>query len=166
MTLAPTTVVPSLAVVTAATLMMLFWEDDGFVNPGMANCNSEPALNVPVVNETVKTNGPAPDSAAVPAAPDAGAVKVRAAVPEFASARPAPVSVMMILPLLATAATGVSATLNVTAAAPLTTLLRVMAGAFVPRDSTMAGYVPVTLAPTMVVPSLAVVTAATLVMAA
>ena len=34
-TLAPTTVVPSLAVVAAATLMIIFWAADGFVNPGM-----------------------------------------------------------------------------------------------------------------------------------
>ena len=96
-------------------------------------------MNVPAVNETVKTNGPAPDSAAVPAAPDAGAVNVRAAVPEFARARPAPVSVMMILPLLATVSTGVSATLMVTVAAPWVTLLRVMAGDVAPRRSTIAG---------------------------
>ena len=145
------------------------WEAEGLVKPAIVNVMGCPPVNIfPVVlvDDTVKTNGPAPDSAAVPAAPDAGAVNVRAAVPEFARARPAPVSVMMILPLLATVPTGVSATLMVTAAAPLATLLRVMAGALAPRVSTMAGYVPVTLAPTMVVPSLAVVTAAILVMAA
>ena len=123
-------------------------------------------MNVPEVNETVKTNGPVPDSAAVPAAPDAGAVNVRAAVPEFARARPAPVSVMKILPVVVIVEEGVSATLMVTAAAPLVTLLRVMAGALVPRVSTMVGYVPVTLAPTREVPSLAVVTAVILEMAA
>ena len=56
----------------------------------------------------------------------------------------------------------------ITFVAPRTTLLRVMAGAEVPRDDPgrMAGYVPATLDPTMVVPSLAVVAAATLVIAA
>ncbi len=137
MTLAPTMVVPSLKVVAAATLVMPFWAADGFVNPGIENIMAWPPVNVPAVNETVKTNGPAPESDAVPAAPDAGAVNVRAAVPEFARARPAPVSVIMILPLFATVATGVSATLIVTAAAPLSMLLRVIAGAFVPRFSTM-----------------------------
>ena len=100
-----------------------------------------PPVNVPAVNETVKTNGPAPESAAVPAAPAAGAVNVRAAVPEFARAKPAPMSLMTILPVAATSVTGVSVTLMVTAVAPLATLLSVMAGCKVPRDvpSRMAG---------------------------
>ncbi len=115
-------------------------------------------MNVPAVNETVKTKGPTPESAAVPAAPDAGAVNVRAAVPEFARARPAPVSVMMILPLLATVTTGVSATLMVTKAAPLATLLKVMMGALVPRllpiapDATDAEAVISTLVCTVTLP--------------
>ena len=41
------------------------------------------------------------------------------------------------------------------------TLLRVMAGLADPNTSTIAGYEPVTLAPTMVVPSAAVVAAVT-----
>ena len=126
--LAPTMVVPSLAVVAAATLVIAFWAFVGLVSPGMVNVIAWPPVNVPVVNETVKTNGPAPESAAVPAAPAAGAVNARAAVPEFARAKPAPPSVMTILPVLATSVTGVSVTLMVTAVAPFATLLRVMAG--------------------------------------
>ena len=94
------------------------------------------------VNEMVKTQlGDVPERAAVPAglAAAKGAVNARAAVPELASAMPAPLSEMMILPVLATVVTGVSVTLMVTDVAPLATLLRVMAGALVPRLSTMAG---------------------------
>ncbi len=137
--LAPTMVVPSLAVVAAATVVIALWTFAGLVNPGMVNVIGLPPVNVPAVNETVKTNGPVPDSAAVPAAPDAGAVNARAAVPEFARAKPAPLSVMTILPVAATSVTGVSVTLMVTAVAPLATLLRVMAGDVAPRRSTMAG---------------------------
>ena len=108
------------------------------VNPGMVNVTAWPPVNVPAVNETVKTNGPVPDSAAVPAGtPGAGAVNVR--VPAPVSAKPAPLSVMTSLPLVATSVTGVSVTLIVTAVAPLATLLRVMAGDVAPRRSTMAG---------------------------
>ena len=103
---------------------------------------------------------------AVPAAPEAGAVNATAAPPEFARAMPAPLSVMMILPSLETVDTGESETVMVTDVAPRALLLRVMAGAEAPRSAKMAGYVPVTLYPTMVVPSLAVVMAATLVIAA
>jgi hypothetical protein len=71
----------------------------------------------------------------VPAAPAAGAVK--ATVPAPVSARPAPVSVIKSLPLLATADPGVSDTLIVTDVAPLMTLLRAMAGALVPRLCTI-----------------------------
>ena len=107
------------------------------VQPGMANVIAWPEVKVPAVNETVKTKGPAPLSAAVAAAPAAGAVKVR--VPAPLSARPAPVSVIRSLPLLGTVVTGVSVTLMVTDVAPLATLLRVMAGDVAPRESTMAG---------------------------
>ena len=138
--LAPT-MAPSLAVVAAATLVIAFWAAAGLVNPGMVNVIAWPPVNVPVVNETVKTYGPVPDSAAVPAAPAAGAVNVRAAVPEFARARPAPVTVMTILPVLATNVTGVSVTLMVTDAAPFATLLRVMAGCDVPREGRSIGLV-------------------------
>ena len=83
------------------------------------------------LKETVKTNEDPPPaaSAAVPVGlPDDGAVNVRAAVPEDASARPAPLSVMRILPLFATCDAGVSVTLMVTVVAPLATLLSVIAG--------------------------------------
>ena len=116
------------------------------------------------VNEMVKTQlGDVPERAAVPAglAEAAGAVNARAAVPEFASAMPAPLSEMMILPVLGTNVTGVSVTLMVTAVAPVPVLLRVIAGLADPNWSTIAGYEPVTLAPTMVVPSAAIVAAAT-----
>ena len=94
-------------------------------------------------------------------------MNVTAAPPEFARAiMPEPTTVMMILPLLGTVDTGESVTVMVTDVAPRATLLRVMAGAKVPRSATMAGYVPVALVPTIVVPSLAVVAAATLVIAA
>ena len=136
-TLAPTMVVPLLAVVAAATLVIAAWTAAGLVNPGMVNVIGWPPVKVPAVNETVKTKGPVPLSAAVPDAPVAGAVKAR--VPAPASARPAPVSVISSLPLLATNVTGVSVTLMVTDVAPLATLLRVMAGALAPRLSTMAG---------------------------
>ena len=123
--LAPTMVVPSLAVVAAATLVIAPWAFVGLVNPGMVNVIAWPPVNSPAVNETVKTKGPVPLSAAVPAGtPVAGAVNVR--VPAPLSAKPAPLSVMMSLPLLATVDTGVSVTLIVTPVAPLTTLLRMM----------------------------------------
>ena len=128
-----------MAVVAAKTPVIAAWEPAGLVNPGMVNVIAWPPVNVPAVNDTVKTNGPAPESAAVPAAPAAGAVNVTTAVPEFARAKPAPLSVMTSLPLLATVDTGVSVTLMVTAVAPLATLLRVMAGDVVPRRSTIAG---------------------------
>ena len=128
-----------MAVVAAETLVIAFWTFVGLVSPGMVNVIGWPPVKLPALNETVKTNGPAPESAAVPAAPAAGAVNATAAVPEFASAKPAPLSVMTILPVLATSVTGVSVTLMVTAVAPFATLLRLMAGALAPRLSTMAG---------------------------
>ena len=135
MTLAPTMVVPSLAVVAAATLVIAPWAAAGLVNPGMVNVSALPPVNVPAVNEMVKMR---PASAAVPAGtPGAGAVNVR--VPAPVSAKPVPLSVMMSLPLLATVDAGVSVTLIVTAVAPLATLLSVMAGDVAPRRSTMAG---------------------------
>jgi hypothetical protein len=162
-------VVPSLAVVAAATLVIAAWAAVGLVNPGMVNVMGWLAANVPDVNDTVKTNGPAPLRAAVPAGPPLdGEVNATAVLTEFARAMPAPLSVMMILPLLASVVTGVSVMLMVTDVAPRALLLRVMAGKLLPRFSIamIAGYVPVTLDPTMVVPSLAVVAAATLEIAA
>jgi hypothetical protein len=133
-TLAPTTVVPSFAVVAAATWVMAFWTPSGLVNPGMVNvmgCAAANRLAVAAPKETVKTNEE-PDpaaSAAVPVGlPVDGAVNQTAAVPEDARAKPAPLSVMTILPLFATCVTGVSVTLIVTAEAPLAMLLKVIAG--------------------------------------
>ena len=100
----------------------------------MVNVMGWPPVNVPEVNETVKTNGPVPLSDAVPAAPEAGAMNASKAPPEFARAMPAPLSVMMILPLLGTVDTGESETVMVTDVAPLEMLLRVMAGKFGPRS--------------------------------
>ena len=96
------------------------------------------------VNEMVKTQfGDVPDRAAVPAglAEAAGAVNASAAVPELASAMPAPLSEMMTLPLLGTVVTGVSVTLMVTDVAPVPVLLMVTIGAKVPKDvpARMAG---------------------------
>ena len=94
------------------------------------------------VNEMVKTQfGDVPDRAAVPAglAEAAGAVNASAAVPELASAMPAPLSEMMTLPLMGTVVTGVSVTLMVTDVAPLATLLRVISGDVVPSASRMTG---------------------------
>ena len=96
------------------------------------------------VNEIVKTQFvDVPDRAAVPAglAEAAGAVNASAAVPELASAMPAPLSEMMTLPLLGTVVTGVSVTLMVTDVAPVPVLLMVTIGAKVPKDvpARMAG---------------------------
>jgi hypothetical protein len=131
----------------------------------MVNVMGWPAENVPDANDTVKTNGPAPLRAAVPAGPPLdGEVNATAVLTEFARAMPAPLSVMMILPLLETDEKGVIATLMVTDVQPLILLLRVMAGAKVPRGvpAIMAGYVPVTLMPIME-PSIKVAAAATVV---
>ena len=122
----PTIVATSLAVVAAATLVIAACVPVGLVNPGTVNAMTLPALNVPAVNDMVKTKGPVPDKAEAPAAPDEGAVKAR--VPAPLSAKPAPLSVMTILPLFATCVTGVSVMLIVTAEAPLAMLLKVIAG--------------------------------------
>ena len=94
-------------------------------------CAAANRLAVAAPKETVKTNEE-PDpaaSAAVPVGlPVDGAVNQTAAVPEDARAKPAPLSVMTILPLFATCVTGVSVTLIVTAEAPLAMLLKVIAG--------------------------------------
>ena len=128
----PTIVAPLLVVVAAATLVIAACVLVGLVNPGMVNAMTLPALNVPAVNVMVKTKGPVPDKAEAPAAPDEGAVKER--VPAPLSAKPAPLSVMMILPSGATAVAGVSVTLMVTPVAPFATLLRVMMGDRAPRE--------------------------------
>ncbi len=128
----PTIAAPLLVVVAAATLAITAWAPVGLVNPGMVNAMTLPASNVPAVNEMVRTKGPDPDKAEAPAAPDEGAMNAR--LPAPLSAKPAPLSVMMILPSGATAVAGVSVTLMVTPVAPMTTLLRVMAGDRAPRE--------------------------------
>ena len=130
----PTIVAPLLVVVAAATLVIAACAPVGLVNPGMVNAMTLPALNVPEY-EMVKTKGPVPDKAEAPA--DEGAVKERG--PEPLSAKPAPLSVMMILPSGANAVAGVSVTLMVTPVAPFATLLRVMAGEAIPSVPTIAG---------------------------
>ena len=139
-TLAPTMVVPSLAVVAAATAVLAGWAAVGLVNPGIVNaigCAAANKLAAVAPKETVKTNKE-PDkgvSAAVPVGtPVDGAENATAALPEDARANPAPLSVMMILPLFAICVIGVSVTLMVTAVAPLATLLRVMEGRAYPRE--------------------------------
>ena len=121
-------------------MVIAAWAAVGLVKPEMVNMMGWPPVNVPEVNETVKTNGPVPLRAAVPAGdPEAGAMNVTAAPPEFARAMPAPLSVMMILPLPGTADMGESVTVMVTDVAPRAMLLRVMVGAEAPRSATMAG---------------------------
>ena len=129
------TMVPSFAVVAAATLVIAAWAVVGLVKPEMVNVMGWPPVNVPEVNETVKTDIPTKLRDAVPAGdPEAGAMNVTAAPPEFARAMPAPLSVMMILPFLGTVDTGESETVMVTDVAPRALLLRVMAGKFGPRS--------------------------------
>ncbi len=164
---------PSLKVVTAVTLVIAAWVAEGFVKPLIVNIIGLKLLRC-TLDVTVKTIGPVPLRAAVPDPKKLVLdvytyMKLTLALPEFARAMPAPLSVMMILPLQQEIVdVGVIATLMVTDVAPRTTLLKVMVGALMPRDvpKRMAGYVPVTLDPTMVVPSFKVVAAATLVIAA
>ena len=106
----------------------------GLVKPEMMNVMGWPPVNVPEVNETVKTDEPPTLSDAVPAAPEAGAVNATAALPEFARAMLLPKTVMMILPVPGTVDTGESETVMVTDVAPRALLLRVMAGEFSPRS--------------------------------
>jgi hypothetical protein len=141
-TLDPTMVVPSFQVVAAATSVISAWPAVGLVkpNPVMVNVMAWPP-DVPVVkvNETVKTNGPVPLREAVPHDGDeplpGWAIRAEhCTLVLLAKAMPAPLSVMMILPLLGTGDTGVSATVMETDVAPRALLLRVITGAEVPRD--------------------------------
>ena len=102
----------------------------------MVNVMGWPPVNVPEVNETVKTDIPTKLRDAVPAGdPEAGAVNATAALPVLsARAMFRPKNVMMILPLLGTVDTGESETVMVTDVAPRALLLRVMAGKFGPRS--------------------------------
>ncbi len=101
----------------------------GLVIPGMVNVRAEPPVKVPAVIVMVNTGG-VPAIAAVPAPPAPPAVKVR--VPGEATASPAPLSVMMILPVGGMVDAGVRDTVMMTPVAPLTALLRVIAGWFAP----------------------------------
>ena len=122
----------------------------------MVNVTAAPPVKVPVVIVTVNT--PAAEMAAVPAAPEAGAVNAR--VPGEATASPDPLSVMMILPVAEMVTAGVRVTVMVTPPAPLTALLRVTAGLADPSVlETMATKVPVLLAP-IIAPALSIVAAA------
>ena len=116
-----------MAVVAALTLVTAPCALVGLVTVPRVNVMGWPPVNVPVLNDTVSTGGE-PAMLAVPEAPAAGAVNV-SAVPDV-HANPAPLSVMMILPLLATAATGVRVTDIVTEfdAWPFNGLLSVTAG--------------------------------------
>ena len=125
----------SAAVVAAATAVRADWAAVGLVNPGIVNVIAAPALNVPADIVTVKT---CPERAAAPAGlPELGAVKTTFTVPE--RAKPDPAIVMTILPLDATADSGVRETVMVTPVAPLAWLLREIAGDAVPRLPKMAG---------------------------
>ncbi len=108
----------------------------------MVNASAAPPVNVPAVIVTVNT--PAAEIVEVPAPPAPPVVNVR--VPGEATASPDPLSVMMILPVVGMRAAGVRVTVMVTPPAPLTALLRVTAGLFVPSVSVvMATKVPVVL---------------------
>ncbi len=121
----------------------------------MVNVSAVPTVKVPAVIVTVNT--PAAN-AAVPAPPAPLAMKVRE--PGEATASPAPLSVMKILPLGGIRVVGVRDTVMMTPVAPLTELLRVIAGWFVPSVSvTMATKLPVLLVP-IITPALSVVAAA------
>ncbi len=95
----------------------------------MVNVRTSPPGKVPAVNVTVSTGG-VPAMAAVPAPPGAPAVKVR--MPGEATASPAPLRVMTTLPVEGMADAGVRDTVMITPVAPLTALLRVIAGWFAP----------------------------------
>jgi len=106
----------------------------------MVKVSCAPALKVPAVIVTVNT--PAALMAAVPAGVAvAPAVKVR--VPGAATASPAPLIVMMILPVAGIVTAGVRDTVMMTLEAPGTLLLRVIAGMAAPSVLvTMATKVP------------------------
>ncbi len=140
-TLAPTIVVPP-SVVAAAIVVIAPCTAEGLTNPGIVNVIAVPPVNMPALNVTIKilfVPVPSVSTAAPAGLPLDGAVN--ATLTEPARAMPAPLSVMMILLMLATHVTGVSVTLMVTAVAPFATLLRVMAGCKIPREvpARMAG---------------------------
>ena len=131
--------IPELVVVAAATVVDAACTAVGLVMPGMVNVRAEPVAKVPAVIVTVNT--PAAEMVALPAGVlVAPAVKVRVPAPTTAS--PAPLSVMTILPLDGMADAGVRVTDMVTPVAPLTALLRVIAGWFVPSVETAVPAMP------------------------
>ena len=124
--------------------------------PGIMNTRAAPPVKVPAVIVTVNT--PAAEIVEVPAPPAPPVVNVR--VPGAATASPAPLSVMMILPVVGIVVVGWRSTIMVTPVAPLTALLRVTSGLAAPSVLvTMATKVPVLLAP-IIAPALSVVAAA------
>ena len=106
-----------MAVVAALTEVSAPCALVGLVTVPRVNVMGWPPVNVPVLSDTVSTGGAEPAMLAVPEAPAAGAVNVSAVFAVHAN--PAPLSVMMILPLLATVVTGVRVTDIVTPAKPL-----------------------------------------------
>ena len=90
----------------------------------MVNVSAAPPVKVPAVIVTVNT--PEAEIQAVPAPPIPPVVNVR--VPGAATASPAPLSVMTILPVEGMADAGVRDTVMMTPVAPLTALLSVIAG--------------------------------------
>ena len=95
----------------------------------MVNVRTTPTVNVPAVIVTVNT--PPAEIVAVPAPPAPPAMKVR--VLGVKTDSPDPLSVMTMLPVGGIKVVGVRDTVMTTPVAPLTALLRVMAGWFVPR---------------------------------
>ena len=94
----------------------------------MVNVRTAPPVKVPAVIVTVNT--PPAEIVAVPAPP--GPPEMKVTVPGAATASPAPLSVMIMLPLEGIAVVGVRDTVMMTPEAPLAELLRVIAGWFVP----------------------------------
>ena len=115
----------------------------------MVNERAEPVTKVPAVIVTVNT--PAAEMVALPAPPAPPAMKVR--VPGEATASPAPLSVMTILPVEGMVDAGVRDTVMVTPVAPLAALLRVIAGWFVPSVETAVPAMPTASKPADIVVS-------------
>ena len=97
--------------------------------PGMVNVRILPPVKVPADIVTVNT----PATMVLVPLPATVSPTVTVIVPGAATASPAPLNVMMILPVAGIVSAGVRVTVMTTPVAPLTALLRVMAGWFVPR---------------------------------
>ena len=118
-------------------------DEAGFVTVPKLNVMGLPPGKAPDAKLTVRT---CPVNIAVPAAPDAGDVKVSAVFEKHES--PLPVKLMTSFPVDGTAMAGVRVIDIVTPVAPRITLLSVMAGFPVPNEpSTIAGNVPTELDP-------------------